>query len=157
MPTSLVFTKEPPVQGRLAGDGARQDFTPRTDLTLLVAEDDGDNRLLLKTWLELRGYRVVEAANGEEALRVLHDVQPDLILMDLQLPLLNGFVVTRHVRQDERLRGVPIVIVSGHDPAKHRNPALAAGCQDFLTKPVDFRRLEALLKSLLPAARTPPR
>jgi chemosensory pili system protein ChpA (sensor histidine kinase/response regulator) len=71
--------------------------------------------------------------------------------MDLQLPRLNGFAVTRFMRQNDSLRQVPIIIVSAHDPAKHRNLALAAGCNAYVQKPVDFDRLEEVISTLLPA------
>ena len=117
--------------------------------TVLVAEDDADARLLLKTLLGMRGYRVVEARDGQETLDVARETRPDLILMDLQLPRLNGFAVSRFVRQTDGLRGVPIIIVSAHDPAKHRNLALAAGCNAYVQKPIDFDSLDGMMLSLL--------
>jgi two-component system, cell cycle response regulator DivK len=117
--------------------------------TVLVAEDDEDIRLLMKTLLGLKGYRVIEARDGQETLDVAVERRPDLILMDLQLPRLNGFAVARFVRQTDSLRGVPIVIVSAHDPAKHRNLALAAGCNAYVQKPIDFDSLDGLILDLL--------
>ncbi len=116
---------------------------------VLIAEDDADIRLMLKTLLEMKGYRVTEACNGEEALTVLGRETPQLILMDLQLPRLNGFAVTRFVRQTETLRRVPIIVVSAHDPAKHRNLALAAGCNAYVQKPIDFDSLDGMILNLL--------
>ena len=75
--------------------------------------------------------------------------RPDLILMDLQLPRLNGFAVARFVRQDAELRGVPIIVVSAHDPAKHRALTLAAGCNAYVQKPIDFDSLDDMMLSLL--------
>jgi len=128
------------------------ELLPQSRGLIMVAEDDEDNRLLLRTMLELKGYRVVEARDGQEAVAVAKNAQPDLILVDLQLPRLNGFAVTRSVRHEESLRGVPIVVVSGHDPAKHRKLAMAAGCNEYLHKPIDFQRLEKLLTDLVGAA-----
>ncbi len=116
---------------------------------IMVAEDDNDNRLMLRTLLEMKGYRVVEARDGEEAISVAQGERPDLILIDLQLPRLNGFAVTRFFRHDDALRDVPIIVVSAHDPARHRQLALAAGCNDYLHKPIDFHHLEKLLDSLI--------
>lgn len=116
---------------------------------VLIAEDDADTRLMLKTLLEMKGYRTAEAADGQQAVERAADVRPDLILVDLQLPRLNGFAVTRYVRQHEELRRVPIVIVSGHDPARHLNLARAAGCNAYLQKPIDFDALDGLLNDLL--------
>jgi CheY-like chemotaxis protein len=122
---------------------------PQRGALIMVAEDDDDNRLMMKTLLEMKGYRVAEAKDGQEAVAVAKGVRPDLILVDLQLPLLNGFAVTRFVRLEESLRDVPIVVVSGHDPAKHRKLAIAAGCNEYLHKPIDFVRLEEVLTDLV--------
>lgn len=125
---------------------------PRSPV-ILVVEDDDDNRFMLKTLLEMKGYHVVQARDGQEAAEVLErDPAPQLLLVDLQLPRLNGFALTRRVRQHAQLGRVPIVVVSGHDPAQHRNLALAAGCDDYLLKPIDFDRLEEILQRLLPVA-----
>jgi two-component system, cell cycle response regulator DivK len=116
---------------------------------VLVAEDDPDIRLMMKTLLEMKGYRTAEAANGQEAVEAAARERPDIILVDLQLPRLNGFAVTRFVRQHVELRRVPVVVVSGHDPARHRAPALAAGCNAYIQKPIDFDELDGVLTELL--------
>lgn len=118
--------------------------------TVLLAEDDADIRLMMSTLLGMKGYRVVEARDGQETLDAARKERPDIILMDLQLPRLNGFAVTRFIRQSETLSRVPIVVVSAHDPAKHRNLALAAGCNAYVQKPIDFDSLDELIVSLLP-------
>jgi two-component system cell cycle response regulator DivK len=125
----------------------------RCAATVLVAEDDDDNRLMMKTLLAMKGYRVLEARDGQEALDVAKGRRPDLILMDLQLPRLNGFAVARFVRQTDGLSRVPIVVVSAHDPAKHRNLALAAGCNAYVQKPVDFDSLDGIMVGLLKSRR----
>ena len=117
--------------------------------TVLVAEDDEDLRLLMLTLLRLKGYKTAEARDGQETLDVARGVRPDVILMDLQLPRLNGFAVARFVRQSEALRRVPIIVVSAHDPAKHRNLALAAGCNAYVQKPIDFDSLDGMILHLL--------
>jgi CheY-like chemotaxis protein len=121
--------------------------------TLLVTEDDEDNRYTLKLLLELRGYRVLTAANGYEAINVAEREHPDLILMDLRMPVLNGLVATRQLRQhgDAHLRQTPILALSAYDPAQHRAVAIAAGCNDYVTKPIDYDRLEKLIETFLPA------
>lgn len=116
----------------------------------MVVEDDDDNRLMLKTLLEMKGYRVVEARDGQEATEVMEFTRPQLIMMDLQLPRLNGLALARRVRQHDSMRHVPIIVVSGHDPARHRHIALAAGCNEYLLKPIDFDSLEETLGRLLP-------
>ena len=118
--------------------------------TVMIVEDDDDNRLMLKTLLEMKGYRVVEARDGQEATEVLERERPQLLLVDLQLPRVNGFALARRIRQHARLSDVPIVVVSGHDPSKHGKLALAAGCNEYLLKPINFDRLEEILGRLAP-------
>ncbi len=98
----------------------------------------------------MSGYYVVEAMNGEEAVEIARREQPNLILMDLSLPLLDGLAATRRIREFAELRHVPIVAVSAHDTADFHADALAAGCNDYVTKPIDFDQLENLLSRLLP-------
>jgi CheY-like chemotaxis protein len=121
--------------------------------TILVAEDDEDNRFTLKLLLEMRGYRILTAANGHEAIDLAGREYPDLILMDLRMPLLNGLAATRQLRQhrDARLRQTPVLALSAYDPAQHRAVAIAAGCNDYVTKPIDYDRLERLIETFLPA------
>jgi two-component system cell cycle response regulator DivK len=119
---------------------------------ILVAEDDEDNRFVMRTLLEMRGYRVVEATNGQEAVQVAARDQPDLILMDLKMPVLNGLAAMRHIRQHEARR-VPIIALSAYDPLQHRAVAIAAGCDDYVLKPIDYDGLEGLIKSMLAGAR----
>src|SRR5205085_10949240 len=106
--------------------------------TILVAEDDEDNRLVMKMLLELRGYSVVTATNGYEALEVAERERPALILMDLRMPQLNGLATARQLRQHSLadLQRVPIIALSAYDPSQHRNVALAAGCNEYVTKPI---------------------
>jgi two-component system cell cycle response regulator DivK len=118
--------------------------------TIMVVEDFEDNRFMMRRLLEMSGYRVLEAINGEEAIRIAESEHPDLILMDLSLPLLDGLAATRRIREVEELRNVPIVAVSAHDTADFHADALAAGCNDYVTKPIDFDQLESLLSRLLP-------
>ena len=132
------------------GGKAAHAFSPSAMPPLvLIAEDDDDIRLVMKMLLEMKRYRTAEAANGQEAVETAERERPDVILVDLQLPRLNGFAVTRFVRQHEGLCRVPIVVVSGHDPARHLNLALAAGCNAYLQKPIDFDQLDDLLVGLL--------
>src|SRR5215210_6601728 len=116
---------------------------------VMVVEDFEDNRFMMRRLLEMSGYRVVEAVNGEQAVEIANKERPHLILMDLSLPLLDGLAATRRIRQESSLRDVPIVAVSAHDTADFHADALAAGCNDYVTKPIDFDQLEALLGKLL--------
>jgi len=117
--------------------------------TIMVVEDFEDNRFMMRRLLEMSGYQVLEAINGEEAVEIAKRERPHLILMDLSLPLLDGLAATRRIRQEAELRDVPIVAVSAHDTADFHADALAAGCNDYVTKPIDFDQLEALLGKLL--------
>src|ERR1044072_79021 len=118
--------------------------------TGLGGEDFEDNRFMMRRLLERSGYRVLDAINGEEAVEMAERERPGLILMDLSLPLLDGLAATRRIRQHEALRDAPIVAVSVHHTADFHADALAAGCNDYVTKPIDFDQLEALLGRLLP-------
>lgn len=117
---------------------------------VMVVEDFEDNRFMMRRLLEMSGYSVLEAINGEEAVELAKRERPALILMDLSLPLLDGLAATRSIRQEADLRDIPIVAVSAHDTADFHAEALAAGCNDYVTKPIDFDQLETLLKRLLP-------
>lgn len=116
---------------------------------ILVVEDFEDNRFMMKKLLEMNGYEVVEAINGEEAVTIARRELPDVILMDLSLPMLDGLAATRRIREFNELSQTPIVAVSAHDTIDFHSDALAAGCNDYVTKPVDFEQLENLLDRLL--------
>lgn len=118
--------------------------------TVMVVEDFEDNRFMMRKLLEMSGYRVVEAINGQQAVEMAEREHPDMILMDLSLPLLDGLAATRLIRQHASLRKVPIVAVSAHDTADFHADALAAGCNEYVTKPIDFDQLQGLLSRLLP-------
>ena len=118
-------------------------------LTVLVVEDFADNRFMMRRLLEMSGYQVVEAVDGREAIEVAQSSRPDLILMDLSLPRLDGLDATRRIRELDGLARVPIVAVSAHDTNDFHADALAAGCNEYVTKPIDFDELDALLKKLL--------
>jgi len=114
--------------------------------TILIVEDSFDGREMMRTLLKLKGYRVVTADTGPKAIEMALTKLPDLILMDLQLPQLDGLGVTRKLRGYDRFKKTPIIIVSGHDPSGHRQGALDAGCTDYLLKPIDFARLDVILE-----------
>ncbi|HEX8494341.1 MAG TPA: response regulator [Pyrinomonadaceae bacterium] len=117
---------------------------------IMVVEDDADSRLMMKTLLTMKGYCVVEAGDGWEALEVAERERPGMVIMDLQLPRLHGFDVARHLRQHTELGQIPIIIISGYDSLQHKPLALAAGCNEYLNKPIDFDLLENTLSRLLP-------
>jgi CheY-like chemotaxis protein len=117
--------------------------------TIMVVEDFEDNRFMMRRLLEMTGYNVIEAVNGEEAVEMAFRERPSLILMDLSLPLLDGLAATRRIRELPELNHVPIVAVSAHDTADFHADALAAGCNDYVTKPIDFDELEQLLERVI--------
>ena len=117
--------------------------------TILVVEDFNDTRLLLREVLEMNGYHVVEAVNGWEAVEVATRERPQLILMDLNLPILDGMTATEILRGHEELQDVPVVVMTAHDTAEFRADAVDAGCTEYLTKPFDMDQLQTLLASLV--------
>jgi CheY-like chemotaxis protein len=117
---------------------------------ILVIEDYGDSREMLKLLLESLNYRVVTAANAQEALTLAARNDLDLILTDLGLPEMDGITVVRHLRKlHDRLRDVPIIMLTALDGEEYYDTALKAGCTEFLTKPLDFERLKAMIERLL--------
>lgn len=120
--------------------------------TVLVVEDNDDSLFMLKNVLTRKGYRVVEAWDGKQAVEVAEAEELDLVLLDLQLPRLNGLGVIHRLRQNSKLQNVPVVIITGQDPEKYRSSAIAEGCDDFLVKPIDFDRLDAVLDYYVPVA-----
>ena len=135
---------------RDGGQEARDGMEDKGDArpTVLVVEDFEDNRFMMKRLLEMSGYRVVEAVNGNQAVESAATERPDIILMDLSLPQLDGLAATRRIRAQENARKVPIVAVSAHDSADFHAEALAAGCNEYVTKPIDFDQLVQLLDRL---------
>lgn len=119
-------------------------------LKVLVVEDYEDTRSLMRLELEQRGFRVVEATDGEQGIEFALRESPDIILMDIGLPLIDGIEATRRIRQEDSMRDVLIVALTAHHETEYRAQALAAGCDAYLTKPVDFDWLIDLLGRLLP-------
>jgi CheY-like chemotaxis protein len=119
--------------------------------TVLLVEDTEDNRFMMRRLLEMAGYRVVEATNGEEAVKVARTESPRLILMDLSLPVIDGLAATRLIRKLPDFQKTPIIAVSAHDTSDFQMDALNAGCNSYITKPIDFNELEELIGQLLGA------
>ena len=117
--------------------------------TVLLVEDTEDNRFMMRRLLEMSGYRVVEALNGEEAVKLARAEKPQLILMDLSLPVIDGLAATRLIRKVPALEATPIIAVSAHDTSDFKDEAVAAGCNGYVTKPIDFSQLEQLIQQLL--------
>ena len=125
------------------------DIAPK-DFTIMVVDDVVDNLVLISLDLQQLGYRVVTSSDGEEALKIASLTQPDLILMDIGMPELDGLGATRKIREHPTLRGIPIIAVTAFGTDGFRRAAYDAGFDGYLTKPIDFNRLHDLIKSLLP-------
>jgi CheY-like chemotaxis protein len=119
--------------------------------TIMVVEDYDDTRVLLKTGLERLGYTVVEACNGQEAVDLVDRERPDLILMDLDLPILDGIAATQCIRQKPELEGVPIVAVTAYPMSYSHVKAFAKGCDEYMRKPIDMGELAEVVNRYLPA------
>jgi CheY-like chemotaxis protein len=117
--------------------------------TILVVDDFDDTRLLLRTWLERRGFRVIEAENGIQAINQAETESPDLIIMDMQMPQLDGLAATRRIRKLESMNSVPIVAVSAYGADQFRELALAAGCNEYVSTPFEPATLEGIIRNLV--------
>ena len=117
---------------------------------ILVVEDQEDNRQILRDLLTSVGYEIIQAENGEEALATAARERPDLILMDIQLPLLDGYEVTRRIKADPALRASPIIAVTSYALSGDEGKARAAGCDAYVTKPYNPRALLAKIREYVP-------
>lgn len=116
---------------------------------ILVVDDDEDCRGILSMFLGWRGYDVVEASNGLHAVDIATKNCPDLVFMELSMPIMDGFKAVRLLRDLPRTRDVPIVVCTAYDTPDHREQALSRGFNAFLTKPIDFKEVESILGRLL--------
>ena len=117
---------------------------------ILYAEDNEDNIYLLTRRLGRKGFEVVVAKNGREALTLARSERPDLILMDLNLPVLDGWEATRQLKSSPELQAIAVIALTSHAMAGDREKALAAGCDDYDTKPIDLTRLLGKISARLP-------
>ncbi|AKH69338.1 Response regulator receiver domain protein [Spongiibacter sp. IMCC21906] len=116
---------------------------------LLLVEDNEMNRDMLSRRLGRKGYDVIVAVDGEQGLSMCRDSQPDLMLLDMSLPVKDGWQVASEMKADTDLKAVPIIALTAHAMADDRQRALAAGCDDYDTKPVDLPRLLGKIEALL--------
>ena len=123
--------------------------------TILLVEDNEMNRDMLSRRLERAGYRVILAVDGPRGIAAARMEAPDLVLMDMSLPEIDGWEATRHLKQDPATRGIPVIALTAHAMVSDREKALQAGCDDYDTKPIDFARLRAKIQKLVPG--NPPR
>src|SRR6202795_2943877 len=118
---------------------------------ILVVEDQVDNLQILRDLLSNAGYEMIEAQDGEAGVRIAVSERPDLILMDIQLPLLDGYEATRRIRADPALRAIPIIVVTSYALSGDEAKARAAGCDGYVPKPYSPRQLLAKIREFLPA------
>ena len=120
---------------------------------VLVVDDYEDTRVLIRRQLELGGFRVVEASDGREAVERAASHRPAVILMDLNMPVLDGFTAALRIREREETRGVPIVALTAYDTSEFRAAARAVGCSEYVAKPVAFDALLLLVARLTQGSR----
>lgn len=121
---------------------------------ILLVEDNDFNRDMLSRRLKRRGYEIINAADGEQALRLASAEPPDLILMDINLPGMDGWEATRRIRADELTASIPIIALTAHAMTGDREKTIGAGCDEYETKPVNFESLLSKMETLL-GARNP--
>lgn len=120
-----------------------------TRRTILIVDDFDDTRLLLRSWLQKKGFNVVEAENGIRALAAAERSQPDLIIMDVEMPEMDGLAATRRIREMKPLQNVPILAVSAYGADQYRDHALEAGCNEYVSTPFEPEELERLILALI--------
>lgn len=117
--------------------------------TILLVEDNEMNRDMLTRRLERKGYRVITAPDGGQGYALAQSELPDIILMDISLPIMNGWEVTRRLKSEDATRHIPIIALTAHALSSDRAKAFEAGCDEYDTKPVDFARLQGKIDSFL--------
>jgi len=121
---------------------------------ILLIEDNEMNRDMLSRRLARRGYNVVTALNGRQGLETARRELPDLILMDMSLPDMDGWETTRQLRADQNVRHIPVIALTAHAMVEDREKALDAGCDEYDTKPIELARLQEKIHALLPKSRS---
>lgn len=117
--------------------------------TILLVEDNEMNRDMLSRRLIRKGFEVVMAVDGNECMRILADQAPDLVLMDINLPGRDGYELTREIKADPGTQSIPVIALTAHAMSGDRDKSMAAGCDDYDTKPVNFKRLLGKMQALL--------
>ena len=117
--------------------------------TILLVEDNELNRDMLSRRLSRKGFDVVFAFDGQDAVQKVKSVMPDLVLMDIGLPVMDGYDATRAIKSDDATKSIPVIALTAHAMAEDRKKCLSAGCDDFDTKPIDLPRLLGKIKSLI--------
>ena len=144
--------KKTEAEGR-AGEPVAGDKGP----LVLIVDDVQDNRMIYVLFLRFSGFRIAEAENGEEALRQAEALQPDIIVMDLSLPVMDGWEATRRLKRDPRTKRIPIVVLTGHALPEHAQAARDAGCDLVITKPCLPDQLLEAIRRILDAPKPRPK
>ena len=142
---SLATTKLSPRPGETGEVGGN----PQQACLILIVDDVVDNLALISLDLQQQGYRVITASDGEKAVRVAALTKPDIILMDIAMPGVDGLEATRKLREDKYMGSIPVIALTAYDTGGFRRAAADAGFDGYLTKPIDFDRLHELIKRLL--------
>lgn len=116
---------------------------------ILLVEDNEMNRDMLSRRLMRQGFEVEMAFDGQKGVEMAHSLKPDIILMDMSLPIIDGWEATRRLKQDPETQGIPLIALTAHAMAEDRERSFEAGCDDYDTKPIDFARLQEKIKALL--------
>jgi len=119
---------------------------------ILIVEDQEDNRMIVRDVLSSAGYDLIEAVNGEDGVKLAHSERPDLILMDIQLPIIDGYEATRQIKGSTVLKSIPIIAVTSYALSGDQAKARAAGCDGYISKPFSPRELLARVREYLPDA-----
>jgi len=122
-------------------------------LRILIAEDFEENRVALKLILNHTGFDVIESQDGQQAIEAVRREKPDLVLMDITLPVIDGLQATREIRSDEKFGRMPIIIISAHDDDEVRRQADEAGASGYISKPVEIEELKKLIEGCLTVGR----
>ena len=142
--TTTRLPSPPPGEEESGGAASEQNHL------ILIVDDVVDNLALISLDLQQLGYRVVTASDGEKAVRVASLTKPDIILMDIAMPGVDGLEATRQIREDGKLRAIPIIAITAYSTGGFQRAAADAGFDGYLSKPIDFDRLHELIRSLLP-------
>ena len=118
-------------------------------MKILYVEDNPDNVYMLNRRLKKKGFEVLVAEDGQQGVEMALSELPDLILMDLSLPIMDGWEATKNIKANEKGKNIPIIALSAHAMEEHKKSAMEAGCNDYDTKPVDLKRLMSKISQLL--------
>jgi len=116
---------------------------------ILIVEDNEFNLELISDILEMRGYEIISTDNGEDAIRLAKKAHPDLILMDIQLPVMDGYETTRRIKRDPELKHIPVIAVTSFAMKGDKEKVIEAGCEGYIVKPIDTRKLPEIVEGYL--------